>query len=151
MQKQILYSYGTHFHKPEENRSKYGQEIFYISYFLTKDKQDVISREEARCIILSIVESFLDAVNADPEDKKDLPIHPLTHDWVRVNIHFVDENHKDLKTGGVSIVYSSNDRIRYTTFLVPSEEKTFKPKTNYYEPYRDTMKIVTKQSCLKHY
>jgi hypothetical protein len=148
----VLYSYGTSPHQSEWDIQRYGKEAFSVTYLFEKNKNEVVSLEEARCTLVSVAESFLEEINTDPEVRPDLDVYPLTYDWINMYVHFVDKNNANLENGGVSVIYFSGGRIRYETVEDPEGKPSKRRISTYYEePYEKALEIVKEQGCLKDY
>ena len=148
----VLYRYASGPRQTEEEIERYGKESYILSYYFKKDQDDYVSLDEARCLLVSIVESFLKEVNADETVHEDLNVYPLTADWLYVSIYFKDENKINLGQG-ISFCSLWNDKIKYETFEIYEYSPTYPVKGKYQyiheESYQDALKIVKEQKCLQ--
>ena len=91
---------------------------FKVIYALRKTQENVVSVDEARCLIISVVESFLRDINTNQKIRKKLAAFPFPSNRMSIYIVFVDENDIGLGNGGVQKVYVANDKIRYLRYEI---------------------------------
>ncbi len=150
----VLYCYASGPRQTEDEIKRYGKESYVLSYYFKKKQGDHVSLDEARCLLVSIVESFLKEVNADKTVHEDLNVYPLTADWLDVSIYFKDENMINLGDG---IAWYSlwDNKIKYRTFKIHEYSPTYPVNGEHTvihtETYDEALKIVKEQNCLKDY
>ncbi len=148
-----LYAYGINaMHPIPEDHIQGKISDFSVSYKIYKKRTDIISLESARCLIVSIAESFLKEINSDPEIKNELDKYPLPSDRIRISLQFRDQNDIELGNEGISYVYLNNKKIEYERY----EIREYRPPTAigkhfvvHEESYGEALEIVKKQGCLR--
>ena len=143
--------YGVNDGFPNGYKFKNGLGSFSVAYRLYKSQEDTISVEEARCLLVSVAESFLNEINSNLEIRKELDVYPFTIDLIKVSIYFVDENDVDLGTG-ISTVYFYEGRIKYNDYQIIEYRKgnsLGKSSTIREESYEEALSIVKQQNCLR--
>jgi hypothetical protein len=148
----VLYSYGVNNYLPKDYQFKNGVACFGASYALYKNKQDEVSIEYARTLVVYLTEGLLKEINTDPKLRPDLDIYPFTSDLIRIAIYFKDENKIDLGQG-VASVYFSKGKIEYERYDIreytgryPAYGKHF---TIHEESYAEALDIVKEQRYSK--
>jgi hypothetical protein len=150
----MLDCYGINNSIEKEYKIKNGVANFHMAYRNYKTQKDTVSLEEARCLFISVAESFLNEINSDPEVKGDLDSYPFTSDNITISIYFVDENDVHLGTG-ISTIRFSKGLIKYEAYQILEYHKyplgaLGKDITIHQEPYAEALNIVKKQNCLMH-
>ncbi len=148
-----LYCYGINTIHPTPTDHINGKiSDFYVSYEICKNQTDIISLGSARCLIVSIAESFLKEINSDPDIKTELDKYPLPSDRIRISVHFRDKNDIELGNEGISAIFLKADKIEYERY----EIREYKPPTAigkhfmvHEESYGEALEIVKKQGCLR--
>lgn len=148
-----LYSYGINaLHPVPENHVEGKISDFSVSYKIYKKRTDVVSLEEARCLIVSIAQSFLNEINSDSEIKNELDKHPLPSNRIRISIYFKDENRVELGNEGISYIILKEDKIKYERY----EIREYTPPTPvgrhfvvHEEGYDKALEIVKNEGCLR--
>jgi hypothetical protein len=147
----VLYSYGINNHLPKGHQFKNGVANFGVSYALYKTKQDEISIEYARSLLVSLAENLLEAINADLKIRPHLDVYPFTADLIRIAIYFKDENQIDLGQG-VAEVYFSKGKIEYERYDIREYTDRYPAKGKHVviheETYAEALDIVKKQGSL---
>src|SRR5438105_9222831 len=88
---------------------------FDASYKMKSKK--TVSLNEARCLVMSIAETYLKAINENEKIKNVLDEYPLNTDRLSFNIHFTDENEIALEHGIASVGCYKN-KLWYKTFSI---------------------------------
>ncbi len=114
----ILYRYGINNDLPEFYKINNGVANFSVAYVLFKEKEAVVTLEEARRLLVFIVENLLREINSSKEIRSELDVFPFTSDLVSVSIYFKDKNKIDLGNG-VAYVYFSKGKIDYEKYDFP--------------------------------
>lgn len=149
----VLFCYGINNSLPKNYQIKNGTANFSVSYKLYRTQKDIISLEDARCLLISVAESFLEEINSDPEIRNDLDVYPFRNDRIGISIVFVDENDVNLGNGGISDIYFSHGKITYERYEILKYEKPIpsgKHFTVLKETYPEALDIVKKSGCLKN-
>lgn len=150
----VLYSYGINNDIPEryKHNKKNGAVSFSASYYLYKTQRESFSIEAARCLLVSVVESFLEEINSNPKIRPDLDIYPFNSDLINIDIYFVDENKVNLGHG-VAEVRFSKGKIKYDGFRIDEYSPDWHVKAKYFpilrESYAEAFELVKKQGCLR--
>ena len=147
----VLDCYGMNNWLPKDYKVKNGIANLDVTYRLRKTRPVTISLEEARCLLISVAESFLHEINSDLQIRKELDTYPLTQELLEITIYFVDENDVRLGTG-VSTVYFSEGHIKYKGYQILEYRKYSslgKDYTIHKESYAEALDIVKQQNCLR--
>lgn len=122
---------------------------FSLSYLLTKSKEEEISIEEARNLVVFVAENFLKTVNSDTKVIPMLDVYPLTSDSIRVSIHFEDENRIHLGQG-VANVRLRRGEIVYDGFKIREYTGKYPAKGKHYtifeESYAGALEKVSRKA-----
>lgn len=148
-----LYAYGINDLYPIPDDHIEGKiSAFNVSYEIYKKRTDSISLDSARCLVVSVAESFLKEINSDPKIKNELSKYPLPSDRIHVILHFRDENDVELGNEGVSSVFLEGGEIEYERY----EIREYTPPipvgrhfTVHEESYGEALEIVKNQGCLR--
>jgi hypothetical protein len=150
----ILRSYGANHRLPKDYPFKNEVVTLTARYILKKTQKDTISLDEARVMLVSLIESILKSINADQEIRPYLEIYPFTNDLLYVSICFEDENYIDLGTG-ISGVYFTQGKIKYEWYDIQEYTGTYPARGKHYfvheETYPEALEIVQKSGTLTHY
>ena len=145
----VLFGYGVNNNLQKCYEIKNGVANFGISYYLFKERQDAISLEEARNLLVYVVESFLNEINGNEVIRSELDLFPFTSDFIKVSIHFVDKNKIDLGRG-VAYVYFSRGKIDYEKYDIEEYREVYpaigKHSIIHQESYRDALDIVKRSN-----
>lgn len=148
-----LYGYGINIDVPKEYQYKNGIANFLASYYLYKSQKDNISLNEARNLIVFVVENFLKEINADQEIIPDLDFFPFTFDHLDISIHIVDKNKIDLGQG-VASVHFWDGKIKYSGFNIEEYREVYPARGKHYtileESYVEALDVVKKNGSLKN-
>ncbi len=148
----ILTGYGLNNSLDRNYQFKNGVANFSLSYLLTKNKEEEISIEEARNLIVFVAENFLKTVNSDQKVIPMLDVCPLTSDLLNITLHFEDENRIHLGQG-VSIVYLWGGKIRYEGYKIREYTGKYPAKGKHYvileENYDDALEKVSKKAMIQ--
>lgn len=149
----VLSSYGYNNHVPKGYQYKNGIANFGVSYHLPKSKNDEVSLEHARNLIVFLAENLLKDINSSSEIRDKLDVYPFVSNLINISIHFEDEIRVDLGQG-VAVVYFSNGKIEYEGYKIekytgqyPAEGKHY---TIHKETYAEALDIVKKQGNLRY-
>lgn len=150
-----LSSFGATHGLDEKNKKKYGKANFDIIYKLIKNRNENISVEEARCLLISVSEAFLRKVNSDPSISQYTDTYPLPVDMIDITIFFLD--HAGIELGaGVSSVQLWKGNIKYEAYAIEEYHMIGKTESAYghhsvllKESYAEALEIVKQQGCLK--
>jgi hypothetical protein len=147
----VLSCYGVNNNLPKEYQLKNGLANFSVSYALVKTQKDTISLEEARSLLVSIAESFLQEINSSSEVRSLLDVYPFSSDLVSVYIYFRDENSIGLGNG-ISTIYFSRGKIEYKRYEISEYRSRYpaigKHFTVHEESYAEALDIVKKQGTM---
>ena len=147
----IISSYGINNNLPKEYQFKNGVANFTVTYSLHKQKQDEISIEYARNLLISLTHNLLEEINSNSEIRSHLDAYPLSADLLRITIRFKDENKIDLGQG-IATVYLSNGKIEYEGYEIHEYTGTYpasgKHFTIHKETYEQALDIVQKNGAL---
>lgn len=139
--------YGINNTLPEGYHRK-GIGNFDASFRLQKNKNDEITLEFARNLILFLGENFLQEINSDLEVRPDLDFYPFTSDSIDITVHFEDENRVDLGQG-VALIYFKRGKIIYQGYKIQEYATRYgtvgKHFTIHEESYAEALEIVKKQ------
>jgi hypothetical protein len=135
-----------------QKHSEYTLFNFNLMYASYKSQQDVVSLEDARCLLVSIAESLLKEINSDPAIRDHLVPYPLTYNEIELVVSFRDENHVGLGNGGIQSVDLYEGKIIYDRY----EIKEYTPPIPlgrsflvHKEDYTTALNLVKSQGCLK--
>ena len=149
----VLCGYGYNIFLPDNYEIINGIGNFDASYYLTKNKTDAITLENARNLIVFIAENFLQEINESSEIRPHLDIFPFTSDLLRVTVHFEDKNRIDLGQG-VAIIYFSHGKIKYQGYEIEIYRDQYPARGKHYliheESYAEALDIVKKQGTLTY-
>lgn len=144
----ILRSYGVNNNLPKGYQFKNHVANFSASFKIIKTQEDIISIEDARFLMISILDGFLHEINSNLEVRDLLDFHPFTSNLINLTIYFEDKNGIDLGTG-ISTVYFFNGNLEYERYEIheyrsryPSIGKHFKVHK---ESYQQALDLVNKQ------
>jgi hypothetical protein len=144
----ILKGYGLN-DVPKDYKFINGVANFNVSYLLTKDKEDEISIEGARNLVVFVAENFLKTVNSDEKVIPNLDTYPITYNSININIHIEDKNRIHLGQG-VAIVHLWDGKIRYDGYKINEYTGKFPADGNRHimleENYADALKKVSKKA-----
>jgi hypothetical protein len=147
----ILTGYGFNWCLPKGYEKK-GIGNFSVSYKLTKTKNDKISDENARNLMVFLTENLLKEINTNIEVRPNLDVYPFSSDLVRIDVFFKDEDQVQLGQG-VAIVYSANGKIKYEGYNIEGYRKPGCAYGKHYilheESYAEALDIVKKQGDLR--
>ncbi len=149
-----LSSYGINGKLPDNYKVKNGTADFKISYVLNKDKEDVISIDEARAQIICLVESFINELNSNLEIRPYLDFFPCTDDMVTISLYFEDQNRVDLGNG-ICYVYYSKGKIEYERYEIEKYTDCYTTLGKHFivskESYSTALETVKNQGLLTIY
>ena len=138
----VIFAYGVNNNLEKSYEIKNG-----MSYYLFKGRQDAISLEEARNLLVFVVEGFLNEINGNEVIRSQLDLFPFTSDFIKVSIHFVDKNKIDLGNG-IAYVYFSRGKIDYEKYDIEEYREVYpaigKHSIIHQESYQDALHIVKK-------
>jgi hypothetical protein len=143
----VLSGYGINNGLPKDYQKK-GIGSFRASFKLPKEKNDEISLEYARNLIVFLGERFLEEINSNSEIRPDLDFYPFTSDSIDITVHFKDENQIDLGQG-VALIYFYHGKIVYEGYKIEKYTNRFpaigKHFTIHEESYAEALEIVKRQ------
>lgn len=99
--------------------------------------------DEARRIYVHIIEGSLDRINADEAVRPYLHNYPFTTDNLEFRLGFIDEKHKLMSDGYVSLVFICRNDIYYESY----DHEAGKFYDLYSEPYEEAVAIVKQQQA----
>jgi|GEM_PF-2886229 len=147
----ILYAYGINNNLPRNYELKNQVANFTTDFFLFKTQQDSISLEEARTLLVSVTEAFLQEINSNLEIRELLDYYPFTSNSISISINFTDQNKIDLGNGIAQVSFSKGD-IQYERYEIyeytnryPAIGKHF---TVHRESYTEALELVRNQGAL---
>lgn len=147
----VLTGYGINNHLPKDYEFVNGVANFKVTYSLYKTKNDEISLDQARILLVSVGEALLNEINNNLKIRPGLDVYPLTSDFIRIAIHFEDELKIDLGQG-VSEVYFSNGKLKYERYEIRDYPNRYPATGKHYiiheETYAEALEIVKKQGSL---
>jgi hypothetical protein len=140
----VLCGYGINIDsKPEKIEN--GVSDFSVNYKIFKNRQDVISLEDARILISFVTESLLNEINSSNMVRPNLDVFPFTSDNLSVCIYFKDENQIELGKG-ISCVCLYKGKIRYERYEIEEYRSVYpsigKHYVIYEETYQNALEIV---------
>ena len=117
----------------------------------SKKREDSVSLEQARSLLVFVVESFLSEINKNEIIKNKLDVFPFTMDLISVSIYFVDKNKIGLGDG-VAYIYFSRGEIDYEKYDIQEYREVYpaigKHSIIHQESYQDALDIVKKSNSL---
>jgi hypothetical protein len=150
-----LSSYGANSGLSEKYKKIYGKANFDMLYVLIKNRKESINLDEARCLITSVSESFINEVNSDPSMHQYTDIYPITSDFIEITILFVDEERIELGSG-ICNVSLLDGIIKYDSYNIEEYRRNGRYPSAigehilvHQESYAEALDIVKKQNCLK--
>ncbi len=150
----ILRSYGANHNLPKDYPFKNEVVTITACYALIKTQKDTISLEQARGMLVSLMESMLISINSDSYIRQYLEIYPFTYDLLDISIRFEDENYIDLGTG-ISQVYFYRGKIKYERYDIKEYTGTYPARGKHYiiheETYPEALAIVQKSGALTYF
>lgn len=146
------YGFNLFINKEYNENSKIGD--FDMSYgWLGNPSNDSKSVKKARCLIVSITNSFLKELNNNKEITEELEVHPFTADQISIGVRFLDNKEIEFGTG-ISLVRVIRGKVKYECYDI--EEYTGDYRSTYgkhrlvhEETYDEALKIVKEQGCLE--
>lgn len=146
-----FYSYGVNNNLPKGHEFKNDVVNFSLGYFLYKTQNDEVSLENARALLLSVAESFLEEINSNSEIRSLLRVYPFDVNSITIDIQFKDENGIDLGKG-ISMAYLSKGKIKYERYEI-REYRTKYPSigehfTVHKESYAEALDIVKSEGSM---
>ena len=140
----ILYCYGVNINsKPQKKDSNVSD--FSIDYVLYKSRYDTVTLEEARSLLVFVVENLLSEINSNYEIRDNLDFFPFTIDSIRLVIYFKDENKINLG-GGIAKLRFSKGNIKYEKYDIEEYREVYpaigKHSIIHQESYQDALDIV---------
>ena len=149
----ILRSYGTNCQLLKDYEDKNGILDFSVGYSLPKTKNDEVSLDYARNLIVFLGENLLQEINANLEVRPDLDVYPFTSDLIRITVRFEDENRIELGQG-VAYIYFSRGKIKYEGYKIREYTGRYPAIGEHFiiheESYKEALDIVKKQGGLKY-
>ena len=147
----ILRGYGVNNYLPRGYNRTNHVANFCVTYSLSKTRNDQVSLDEARRMVVFVVENLLQAINSNPTIASRLEVVPCSSDRVNLRMHFEDENRVDLGQG-VASVYFSRGTIKYERHDLSKCTGALFTEGEYVlvleEPYADALEIVKQQGGL---
>lgn len=143
-----LYSYGININKPKGYKFINGVINFYVSYTMYLNRENVVSLETARSLLVSVADGLLHSINNNPKVRDDLDKFPFTSDLLTISIYFEDENKISLGNG-VSYIYFSQGKIKYEGYEIYEYYSGMgKDYTIHEETYAEALESVNKSGAL---
>lgn len=141
-----LRRYGINYDLPKGYQYKNEIANYTLSFLLTKNKEDEVSLDEARNLLVNVAENFLKTVNSDQQVIPKLEIYPLTTDQLDITINFEDENRIYLGQG-VATIYFWHGKIRYEGYKIREYTGKYPADGKHYiileESYADALERVS--------
>ncbi len=148
----ILRSYGINNFLPENYEYINGIRDFSISYSLGKTKNDEISLDHARNLVVYLVENLLEEINSNNEVTPDLDVYPFISDLLTLSIYFEDESRIHLGQG-VAMAHLYHGKIKYKGYYILKYRDRYPAEGRHYliheESYAEALEKVKKQGNLK--
>lgn len=124
---------------------------FSLTYSLSKTRNDEISLELARSLLVSVTENLLKTIDSDPKIASRVEVLPFVSDRVKISMYFEDENRIELGQG-ISYIYFAHGKIKYERYEISEYTGRF-PATGkrfpvHEETYAEALDIVKKQNSL---
>lgn len=130
--------YGVNRNLPKEYQFKNEVVNFHLGYFLINpNKDEAVSLNNARKLIVLTVDSFLKTVNSDPKVIPKLEVFPMTEDLLQISIHFKDQQQVDLGQG-VAVAYFTHGKIRYEGYKISEYNGSYPAVGEHYLIYEET-------------
>ena len=149
----VLFAYGINNGLPKNYEYINGVANFKAGYALYKKKEDLISLDYARQLLVFTAENMIKRINLTPEIIPDLDAYPATSDSIRISIYFLDEIKVQLGQG-VAEVRFANRKIKYEGYEIREYTNRYPAKGRHYiiheETYTEALEIVKKQGALIH-
>ena len=147
--KLVLYRYGVNNNLPGSYEIINGLANFSVAYVLFKEKDGLVTLEQAREILVFIVERFLLEINSSEEIRSELDFFPFTNDLLNVSLYFKDKNKIDLGNG-IAYVCFSNGNIKYEKYDIEEYREVYpaigKHSIIHQESYQDALNIVKRSN-----
>lgn len=148
----VLSSYGINIGLHRGYNYKNGIGNFSATYRLIKSKNDEVSLEKSRDLLVFLIENLLQDINSNPEIGPYLDSRPFLSDSLRIALYFEDE--KRIQLGqGVALVYLSKGKIKYEGYKIKEYSEKYPALGEHYiiheESYAEALDIVKKQGNLK--
>ena len=113
----VLASYGYNNNIDKEYQYINGIANFSATYALKKTKNDEISLEFARNLLVFLAENLLRDINSTSEIIPELDVYPFVSDRINITIRFEDENGIGLGQG-ISRAHFSEGKIKYESYKI---------------------------------
>ncbi len=147
----ILRGYGVNNSLPEGYNFTNHIARMGVSYSLSGTRNDQVSLDEARRMVVFVVENLLQAINSNQTIGPRLEVWPFVNDRLRVNMYFEDENRIHLGQG-IALIYFSRGTIKYKRYDITKYTGKFPAEGKHVlvleEPYADALEIVKQQGGL---
>ncbi len=148
----VLRGYGFNWCLPE-GYQKNGIGNFAASYSLEKNRNDEISLEYARKLIVFVAENLTVEINNNGEVRPDLDVYPFVSNLLNISLYFEDKDRVQLGQEA-AIVYFANGKIKYEGYHIEGYRKPGWAYGKHYiiheESYDEALQIVKKQGGLKY-
>lgn len=147
----VLHAYGINHSLEKDYQFVNGTANLYSAYYSFRNKDDGVSKEEARCLLISVTESFVNAINTDEELRPRLDVYPVDYQNIQLRINFVDKNKVELGQG-VSYVGLRKGKIKYEGYKIEeynAEHIWGRHFTIHEETYPEALKIAEREGCIE--
>lgn len=149
-----LCSYASNHHLPKNYIFKNEIATISVDYKVFKNRNDVISIDEARNLIINLEESFLKEINSNQKTFSKLETYPFNQNLVDVGIYFIDENQIDLGQG-VSEVRFFEGKITYKSYEISEYTEKYPVLGRHFkiheESYEEALEIVKQNNELIYF
>ncbi len=144
----ILRSYGINRGVPKNYQPIHGVASFSAGFSLSKKREDEISLDAARNLIVFLVDNFVNEINSTKEIIPWLDTYPYTNNLLDITLYFEDERRIDLGQG-VAIVYFRKGEIEYEGYRIDEYTGRYPANGEHFtihkETYAEALEIVKKQ------
>lgn len=144
----ILRGYGVN--NDVENEHVFINDLvnFSLTYALSKTRNDEISLELARFLLVSVTENLLKTIDSDPTIASRVEILPFPSDRIKITIYFKDENYIELGQG-ISYIYFAYGKIKYERYEISEYTGRYPAIGKHFlvheETYAEALETVKKQ------
>lgn len=147
----ILRSYGVNNDLSKDYQPTNDLADFSLTYSVSKNRNDAISLELARRLLVSVTENLLKEIDTDPKIVPRLEVFPFVSDRIKISMYFEDEHRIELGQG-ISYIYFAHGKVKYERYEIYEYTGQFPARgerfTVHEETYAEALEIVKKQGGL---
>jgi hypothetical protein len=131
-----LFCYGIN--NDVRNATEPGKTYNFLTYYrLVKSKDDNVSLDEARALVVSVAESLLKEINSNEGIKGRLATHPLTSDDLYIVILFTDPIKVALGQGVASVLFRRG-QIEYEGYKIKEYTGKYPAIGKHFDLHKET-------------